>query len=36
LPKSIPSWLWIIIITFFAWAMFYMIYYFDIPEFLTK
>lgn len=35
-PKSIPSWLWIIIITFFAWAMFYMIYYFDIPEFLTK
>lgn len=27
-PRSIPSWVWIIIITFIAWAMYYMIRYF--------
>jgi hypothetical protein len=29
-PKSIPSWLWIILIAFVGWAAFYMITYFNI------
>lgn len=29
-PQSIPNWLWILLITFFAWAAYYMITYFNI------
>lgn len=29
-PKSIPSWLWIILIAFVGWAAFYMITYFNL------
>lgn len=30
-PKSIPSWLWIILILFAGWAIYYMITYFSLP-----
>lgn len=29
-PKSIPSWLWIILIAFFGWAIYYMVTYFTL------
>lgn len=29
-PKNIPSWLWILLIAFFAWAAYYLITYFSI------
>lgn len=29
-PKSIPSWLWIILIAFFGWAAYYMITYYSL------
>jgi hypothetical protein len=30
-PQSIPSWVWILIIGFAAWAMYYLIRYFSVP-----
>jgi hypothetical protein len=30
-PQSIPSWVWILIIGFAAWAMYYLIRYFSTP-----
>lgn len=29
-PKSIPTWVWITLITFFAWAAYYMIAYYSL------
>lgn len=29
-PQSVPSWLWILIIAFIAWALYYLITYFNI------
>ena len=29
-PKSIPSWLWIILIAFFGWAAYYFITYYNL------
>lgn len=29
-PQSVPSWLWILLIAFFGWALFYMITYFNL------
>lgn len=29
-PKSIPSWLWIILIAFVGWAIYYMVAYFSL------
>lgn len=29
-PKSIPSWLWILLIAFFAWAAYYLVTYFSV------
>jgi len=29
-PKSIPSWLWIILIAFFGWAAYYIITHFSL------
>lgn len=29
-PKSIPSWVWIMIIGFFGWALFYLFTYFSL------
>lgn len=33
-PKSIPTWMWIILIVFVAWAMYYFVMYFNIPDFI--
>ena len=29
-PQSVPSWLWIILIVFLAWAMYYLVSYFNM------
>lgn len=33
-PKSIPTWMWIILILFIAWAAFYFVTYVNIPDFV--
>lgn len=31
-PKSIPSWLWIILIAFIGWTIYYMVMNFNLPK----
>lgn len=33
-PKSVPTWMWIVLISFVGWAAYYFFTYIDIPSFL--
>lgn len=33
-PKSIPTWMWIVLVLFLGWAMYYFVTYFNIPDFV--